>query len=125
MPERPSSPRILELSWGRMVVEGLPKPLKDAKLWPGGAREWDWNETGTRHLPGIQLTDVDELLDSGARTIVLSRGIHERLQVMPATLTALADLGIEVHVLQTEEAVGKYNALTTETPVGALIHSTC
>ena len=60
------SPRVHELDWGRVVVEGQPLPFKDVKLYPGGAREWDWNETGTHHLPGIQPADVKELLDHGA-----------------------------------------------------------
>ena len=34
----PASPRIRELSWGRMVVEDV-GPGKDFKLWPGGGRE--------------------------------------------------------------------------------------
>jgi hypothetical protein len=55
-------PRITHLSWGRIEVEGG-RTFKDAKLWPGGVREWDWNETGTRHRPGVQPADVEELLD--------------------------------------------------------------
>jgi hypothetical protein len=51
------SPRISHLSWGHIEVEGHP-PFKDAKIFPGGAREWDWRETGTRHVPGIQPADV-------------------------------------------------------------------
>ncbi len=47
------SPKITHLSWGRLEVEGQDGPFKDAKLYPGGAREWDWNETGTSHEPGI------------------------------------------------------------------------
>ena len=50
------SPRITHLSWGRLEVEGG-RSFKDAKLWPGGGRAWDWKETGTRHRPGIQLAD--------------------------------------------------------------------
>jgi len=34
-----------------------------AKLFPGGLREWDWRETGTRHVPGIQHADVQELIE--------------------------------------------------------------
>ena len=34
------SPRILHLSWGHIEVEGH-RPFKDAKVFPGGAREWD------------------------------------------------------------------------------------
>jgi hypothetical protein len=59
------SPRIMALAWGKIEVEGA-GTLRDAKLFPGGAREWDWRETGTEHTPGIQPTDVRELLDHAA-----------------------------------------------------------
>ena len=32
------SPRIIDVSWGKLEVEGEPEPYKDAKLFPGGAR---------------------------------------------------------------------------------------
>ncbi|MGI9433383.1 MAG: Mth938-like domain-containing protein [Geminicoccaceae bacterium] len=118
------SPRIARLSWGRMEVEGHP-PFKDAKVFPGGAREWDWRETGTRHEPGIQPADVQELVEHGAKAVVLSKGIWERLQVCPETLEVLADNGIEVEVLQTEAAVKRFNELRETIPVGGLFHSTC
>jgi hypothetical protein len=57
------SPGINHVSWGRLEVEGRAEPYKDAKLFPGGSREWNWRETGTNHVPGIQPTDVQELLD--------------------------------------------------------------
>src|SRR4029077_14646613 len=60
------SPRISHLSWGHTEVEGHP-PFKDAKVFPGGAREWDWRDTGTRHVPGIQPADVQELIEHGAK----------------------------------------------------------
>ena len=100
-------------------------PYKDAKLWPGGSREWDWNETGTRHEPGIQPADVQELLANGARTVVLSRGVQGRLQVRPDTLQVLREKGVTAHVLQTEEAVRLYNELREREAVGGLFHSTC
>ena len=96
-----------------------------AKIFPGGAREWDWRETGTRHVPGIQPADVQELIDRGAKAVVLSRGVLERLQVCPETLDALAKSGIKVEVLQTEAAVERFNALRESVPVGGLFHSTC
>jgi len=99
--------------------------FKDVKLYPGGAREWDWNETGTRHSPGIQLTDVQELIDHGATVVILSLGQLGRLAVAPETLGALADLGVEVRMLKTPGAVETYNLLRETAPVGALIHSTC
>ncbi len=120
----PTSPRILHLSWGRLEVEGHP-PFKDAKLYPGGARAWDWRETGTRHTPGIQPADVQELLDHGARVVVLSKGMHERLGVCPQTLRFLESRGVAVHILQTEQAVRLYNRLREREAVGGLFHSTC
>jgi len=119
-----TSPAIDSLVWGRVEVEGLGH-FKDAKLFPGGAREWDWAETGTRHDPGIQPADVEELIEHGAQAVVLSMGILERLRVQPQTLALLERKGLLVRVLQTEEAVRLYNLLRLRMPVGALIHSTC
>ncbi len=118
------SPRITRLSWGHLEIEGA-GAFKDAKLYPGGAREWDWRETGTHHVPGIQPADVAELLDHGVEVVVLSKGILERLRVCPETLDLLRDRGVAVHVLQTEQAVARYNELGRRAPVGGLFHSTC
>ena len=121
-----TSPQITHFKWGQLTVQGRTDPLKDGKFFPGGSREWDWSETGTRHQPGIQPADVQELLDNGAQIVVLSKGVDEMLHTMPATFEFLADQGIEVHHLQTERAIDKYNGLAaTGQPVGALIHSTC
>jgi hypothetical protein len=119
-----SSPRILEISWGHMEVEGLGAG-KDFKLYPGGGRDWDWAETGTRHSPGIQPADVEELLTHGATTIVLSQGMDKQLQVDPATHEYLEQRSITVHVAETHEAAEIYNELAETTAVGGLFHSTC
>jgi hypothetical protein len=71
------SPQITHISWARLKVEGKAEPYKDAKLFPGGSREWNWRETGTQHVPGIQPADVRELLDYAAKVVVLSRGMAE------------------------------------------------
>jgi hypothetical protein len=118
------SPRILSVSWGRMEVAGLGTG-KDFKLYPGGGRAWDWNETGTRHSPGIQPDDVEELLANGATVVVLSQGMDRRLEVDPATLQALDARGVEVHVAETTAAVDLYNDLAGTRAVGGLFHSTC
>src|SRR3974377_864906 len=104
---KPNSPRISHLSWGRIEVEGHP-PFKDVKIFPGGAREWDWRETGTRHVPGIQPADVHELIEYGARAVVLSKGIWERLQVCSATLEVLARNGIQVEGFQPADAGARF-----------------
>jgi len=117
------SPPITHLSWGRLETgDGV---FKDARLYPGGAEEWDWNETGTSHDPGIQPADVERLLERGAKVVILSKGFHERLGVAPETLKMLEERQIPVHIAQTEEAVRLYDMLRHTERVGALIHSTC
>jgi hypothetical protein len=126
MKQETRSPLVTHLSWGRLEVEGWEGQFKDAKLFPGGAREWDWSETGTSHEPGIQPTDVEELLDRGATVVVLSRGFHERLRVRRETLRKLEERKVLVYVEPTGEAVRLYNELSKENEkVGALVHSTC
>ncbi|MBI2485763.1 MAG: Mth938-like domain-containing protein [Deltaproteobacteria bacterium] len=125
MKQKAHSPLITHLSWGRVGVDGQDKPYKDAKLFPGGSREWDWRETGTQHVPGIQPADVEELLEHGATVVILSKGIYEQLQVSPETLQMLRDKGITTHILQSEKAVRLYNELREKERVGGLFHSTC
>jgi hypothetical protein len=106
-------------------VEGLGSST-DAKLWPGGGRPWDWRETGTHHVPGIQISDVMELIDRGAGVVVLSRGMQLVLQTAPETLAFLEETAIPVHILETREAVRLYNSLRASgQPVAGLFHSTC
>ena len=82
---------------------------KDFGLCPGGGRDTDWAETGTRHQPGIQPADVEELLAHGASVVVLSQGMEQRLHVAPAAceyleiFSDLAEVGL----------------------VGGLFHCTC
>ena len=119
------SPAIIRIEWGTIEVEGLGR-RRDVKLWPGGGREWDWRETNTRHLPGIQIADVSEILEHGARVLVLSRGMELRLQTCPETLKHLHASGVAFHVEETKEAVRLYGQLAQQGElVGGLFHSTC
>ena len=119
------SPKIVGSSWGRVDVEGAEGGYKDAKLFPGGSREWDWGETGTSHSPGVQPADVEELVERGAEVVVLSRGRLRALRIPEETLDWLRDRGVEVQVHPTAEAIERYNQLAETRPAGALIHSTC
>jgi len=107
------SPQITHISWGKMEIEGVGSG-KDFKLYPGGGREWDWGEHGTRHSPGILPADVEELLEHGSKVIILSRGIELRLKTAPETLELLKDQGIKVYIEETIEAVEIYNELAEQ-----------
>ena len=119
------SPRVTHSAWGRMEIEGVGSG-RDFKLWPGGGRAWDWNETGTHHAPGIQPADVEELLSHGSKIVVLGRGRERRLQVGSETIAYLEQRNVEYHVYETGAAVDMYNRLAEQgEPVGGLFHSTC
>jgi len=125
MESTPLSRHITHLAWGRVEVEGERAAFRDAKLFPGGARAWDWRETGTDHAHGIQPADVEELLERGATIVVLSQGMLGRLRVSPETLRVLEARGVRFHVLPTAAAVRLYNELVAAHAVGGLFHSTC
>jgi hypothetical protein len=88
---------------------------------------WDWaeTETGTRHSPGIQPADVEELVAHGATTVVLSQGMNKQLHVPPDTCRYLEERSITVHVAEASEAVRIYNDLSEGVLVAGLFHSTC
>ena len=119
------SPRVLDDGWGFVDVDGLGR-LRDAKLWPGGGRGWDWNEAGTHHRPGIQPADLADLLDHDPEAVVLSRGRQLRLETTPEALALLTARDVEVIREETGAAIGEYNRLAAAgRRVAALLHSTC
>jgi hypothetical protein len=125
MIESPISPAIKQLSWGVIEVDGLGTG-RDVKLWPDGGRAWDWSETNTHHVPGIQVADVIELIDRGATIIVLSRGMELVLRTCLETVTWLDGHHVTHHILETREAAKLYNELSSQgVAVGGLFHSTC
>jgi hypothetical protein len=122
----PASPYITHFSWGKVRVEGYTRTFKDVQIYPGGVQEWDWNVNGTRHDPGIHPLDALPLLHAGARIIILSRGVQEMLKVQSHMVEMLEKKGFEVHALQSEAAVERYNELANAgEAVGMLLHSTC
>jgi hypothetical protein len=119
------SPIIGENRWGKIEVDQLGR-FQDVKLWPGGGREWDWDETGTRHEPGIQPADVVELLERNPEVVVLSKGRELRLQTREETFELLGANGITVVQEETSVAIEEYNRLAQSgRRVAALIHTTC
>ncbi len=114
-----------ENSWGQIEVIGFGR-FGDVKLWPGGARAWDWDETGTRHDPGIQAADMEELLALDPDVVVLSRGREQRLKARAEAFAVLEQRSIEFVHAETSEAIARYNELAgSGRRVAALIHTTC
>ncbi|MFP3913884.1 MAG: MTH938/NDUFAF3 family protein [Actinomycetota bacterium] len=112
------------MEWGSIETEV--GRFRDAKLWPGGGRGWDWRETGTRHDPGILAADVEELIGHGAHKVILGCGQRGRLGVAEEAEAALRAAGVPWEIYESGEAIERYNrAAARAEPVGALIHTTC
>ena len=89
-------------------------------------RRFDDARLDTHHVPGIQPTDVKELLDNGSQTVVLSRGMLLMLRTCQETLDLLEERHILVHIAETKAAAEIYNDLVSGgEAVGGLFHSTC
>ena len=119
---------ITNLSWGKMEVDlgGELQVFKDCKLWPGGAREWRWGETGTHHSPGVQPADIDEILAHDVEMVLLTRGQLGRLGVAEETEELLRMRGIPYRIERTKKAVALFNEMTRAGKrVGGVFHSTC
>ena len=124
-PEDGPSPRVTDDGWGFVEVERVGR-LRDAKLWPGGGRAWDWTETGTHHRPGIQPADLADLLEHRPAVVVLSWGRELRLETTAEALALLDEHGVETLQAETGAAIDAYNRLVEEgRPVAALLHTTC
>jgi hypothetical protein len=120
-----SSPRVVDDGWGFVEIEGLGR-FRDVKLWPGGARAWDWGEAGTDHRRGIQPADVTELLGHRLDVVILSRGRNGRLGVSPETLALLATEDVEIVRENSGAAIVTYERLASEgRRVAMLLHTTC
>lgn len=125
MQERKSSPRILSSGWGKMEVVHLGHG-KDFKLWPGGGKGWNWSEHGTNHSKGIQPAEVEELVEQGCTTLILTTGRLGRLKVPEVVVAKLKSQNIEVIVAKTKKGIQLYNDYALKgVAVGGLFHSTC
>jgi len=117
--------------WGKLIVyvNNVPQEFKDAKVWVGikdaQAKEWDWRATGTRHVPGIQPSDLDEFIDQ-VDEVILTRGVELVLQVPQETIEYVKSKGKVCHVGETPDMIELFNKLVDQgKKVGGVFHSTC
>ncbi|HEX9654382.1 MAG TPA: Mth938-like domain-containing protein [bacterium] len=119
---------ITHISWGRVevVINDQVLKFKDCKVWPEGAKAWDWSITCTHHRPGTQPADIEEILEHGVEVMILTRGMELMLHTCPETGHLLRSKGIEYHIEETNQAVALFNQLTQQGKrTGGIFHSTC
>jgi hypothetical protein len=110
---------IDEYSFGRIVIDGKEHD-RDVIILPNRLVTNWWRKEGH----GLVLEDLDEVIDDIPGHLVVGNGAHGQMKPDPKTIERLRSRGIEVEVLQTEEAVGRYSELDPGKTAAAL-HLTC
>lgn len=120
---------ITNSTWGSVTVDYV--TFRDVVVTPTGCKEWNWAHIHNdimHHDPGIRIQDIDSLiLPSNPDIVILSRGRRLALQVPPHIERYLLSNSVkEVYVLETSQAISKYNEFIQKgARVAALIHTTC
>lgn len=131
--ETTTAPIITKAIWGQIDTQSTTEQkalltnfsARDLKIWPTGTKAWDWNQTGTRHNPGIQPADMEEFLQN-VDIVILTRGVQSVLQVPQATIDYAIAQGKTVLIGETPVMIDVYNSLVKQGKrVGGLFHSTC
>lgn len=123
-------PQMIRVKWGltKVYINNLIYRFKDCKVWPDHCIIWNWNITGTRHSPGVQIEDFKEFIDK-VDIIILTEGYYRLLRITRDALDYLkyCELqGKKYYIERTPEAVELYNKLSADgKKVGILVHSTC
>jgi hypothetical protein len=112
-------PRIENYEFGRVTIDGR-EHTKDVIVLPDRVVGNWWRKDGH----ALVLDDLSDVLDDLPEHLVVGTGASGRMEPDPRTLEALNRRGVEVEVLPTDRAVGRYGELNPAETAAAL-HLTC
>lgn len=114
--------RIESYSPGRIVVDGV-ELNRDVIVLPNRVLPNWWRRDGH----SLVIEDLEDVLDDLPERLIVGCGYSGRLQPDPSVLEALANRGVKVEALPTDEAVARFEELETRDPaaVAAALHLTC
>lgn len=110
-------PRVDEVSFAKLVSGGkvyraplIAYPDKIDGRW--------WRKDGQRFSP----EDFDAVVEEGPEVVVLGVGFNAKVSVPDETKKRFEDAGIELIILETQEAVEQYNELLGKRKVIGAFH---
>ena len=114
--------RIEDYGFGRVTVDGTPHS-RDVIVLPERVVA-DWRR---RDGHSLVIEDLDDVLDELPQHLVVGCGADSRLRPHPSVVEALAERGVEIEALPTDEAVLRYEELRAQNPAAtaAALHLTC
>ncbi len=111
--------RIEQYRFGHVIVDGQ-EQTGDVIVLPGRVVGNWWRKEGHE----LVLEDLAEVADELPEWLVIGTGAFGRMRPDPHTLDALRAQGVEVEVLETADAVRRYEELDPDHAAAAL-HLTC
>ena len=114
--------RIESYTPGRVVVDGV-ELHRDVIVLPDRVlTEW-WRRDGH----SLAMEDLNDVLEELPERLILGCGYSSQLQPEPAVIDALAERGVKVEALPTDQAVERFSELEARNPaaVAAALHLTC
>jgi hypothetical protein len=111
--------RISDYEFGHVVVDGE-QHSRDVIVLPSRVVPDWWRQDGH----SLMLDDLGDVLDELPERLIVGCGAHGRLRPNPSVLEALAERGIEVEAVPTDEAVRRYGQ-SDPARTAAALHLTC
>jgi hypothetical protein len=114
--------RIESYSPGRITVDGV-ELRRDVIVLPDRVlTEW-WRRDGH----SLAMEDLGDVLDDLPERLIIGCGYSSQLRPEPAVIEALAQRGVKVEALPTDQAVERFSELEARNPaaVAAALHLTC
>lgn len=108
-------------AFGSITIQGQTYST-DVQIFPDGrvADGW-WRKHGHR----LTLRDMDALLASKPKVIVVGTGVHGRMLPEPGLEAAIRIMGIDLVLAPNAQAVRHFNRLAGKHPTAACFHLTC
>lgn len=113
-------PQIEDYRFGQIRIDGT-EYTSDVIIYPAGVDDNWWRHEG--HV--LKLRDLTEALEAEPEALVVGTGAHERLKITDEVTEELEAREIELIVLETPDAVERYNELQAEKRAVAALHLTC
>jgi hypothetical protein len=113
--------RIENFSFGSLVINGK-KYTSDLMIYPDGRVEdsW-WRKSGHK----LSSEDIIRLIESKPEVIVAGQGMSGLMRPERDLGNLLEQIGITFIAAPNEEAVQRFNELSSKKKIGACFHLTC
>jgi len=115
--------KIESYRFGEIVIDGI-RYTKDLKIIKGKIFGNWWRSQG--HT--LQLSDIMDVVAAKPGTLIVGTGAYGRMVLSPGLSEELESGGIRIEALSTEQAIKKFNELSSRNgheAVALAVHLTC